>query len=143
MNKINLSLSIFIMIVAIMVSATYVFAANTSTNISSINITNTLLSNPKVLIVIMIQFLLGLALGYFSVKVLKYLLALLGIIILGAVLSVWSIGGSIQNLLLNMGSEAQKLWPVIMGLIQTLGILTMGPVTAGVVLGLIIGLLRK
>ncbi|ADI31951.1 hypothetical protein [Staphylothermus hellenicus] len=143
MSRINLSLFILVIIVALMVSATYVFAANNTTNTTSINITNTLLSDPKVLITITIQFLLGLAFGYFSVKVLKYLLALLGIVILGAILSVWSIGGSIEDWLVNMGSQAKALWPIIWGFIQTLGILTIGPVTAGVIIGLIIGLLRK
>lgn len=118
-------------------------AGNVSVNVSSINIINTVLSDPRAVAAATIQFLLGLALGYFSVKVLKYLLALIGIIVLGAILSVWSIGGSIEGFLINMGSEAGKRWPVISGFLQTLGILTVGPVTAGVVLGLIIGLLRK
>ena len=101
------------------------------------------LSNPKVLIAIVIQFLLGLGLGYLSIKIIKYMLALIGIVILGAVLSVWSLGGSINDFLFKMGIESQKLMPVMMGVITTLGILTVGPVAVGFFIGLIIAAVKK
>ncbi|RLF15203.1 MAG: hypothetical protein DRJ66_04765 [Thermoprotei archaeon] len=101
------------------------------------------LSNPKVLVTIAIQFLLGLSLGYFSVKVIKYILALIGILILGSFLSVWSLGGSIDEFLLRIGVEAQKVLPLIRDLLSTLGILTIGPVTIGFIAGIIVGSLRK
>ncbi len=101
------------------------------------------LSNPKVLIAVLIQFLLGLGLGYFSVKVLKYILALIGILILGSVLSVWSLGGSIEDFLAKVGIEAQKLYPLIQSIMATLGILTVGPVAIGFILGIIAGSVKK
>ncbi len=101
------------------------------------------LSNPKVLIAVLIQFLLGLGLGYFSVKVIKYILALLGILVLGSVLSVWSLGGSIDEFLTKIGAEAQKVLPLIKSIMATLGILTVGPVAIGFIIGIIAGSLKK
>ncbi len=101
------------------------------------------MSNQKVLIAVSIQFLLGLGLGYYSAKVIKYLLALIGIIILGAVLSVWSLGGSIEGFIARLGTQAESFVPIIKGFMATLGILTVGPVTVGFLLGLIIALSRK
>ena len=101
------------------------------------------LSNPKVLIAIGVQFALGLALGYFSVKVLKYILALVGVLILGSILSVWSLGGDINELISSIGVEVQKVLPLIKSIISALGILTIGPVAVGFLVGVIIGSIRK
>jgi len=101
------------------------------------------LSNPRVLIAIGIQFALGLALGYFSVKVLKYILALIGVLILGSILSVWSLGGNINELISSIGVEVQKVLPLIKSVVSALGIFTIGPVAVGFLIGLIIGSTRK
>ena len=101
------------------------------------------LSNPKVLVAVLIQFLLGLGLGYFSVKVIKYVLALIGILVLGSILSVWSLGGSIEDFLAKVGVEAQKLFPLVQSIMATLGILTVGPVAIGFILGIIAGSVKK
>ena len=101
------------------------------------------LSNPRVLIAIGIQFALGLALGYFSVKVLKYILALIGVLILGSILSVWSLGGNINELISSIGVEVQKVLPLIKRVVSALGIFTIGPVAVGFLIGLIIGSTRK
>ena len=101
------------------------------------------LSNPRVLIAIGIQFALGLALGYFSVKVLKYILALIGVLILGSILSVWSLGGNINELISSIGVEVQKVLPLIKSVVSALGIFTIGPVAVGFLIGVIIGSTRK
>ena len=101
------------------------------------------LSNPKVLVVVLIQFLLGLGLGYFSVKVVKYVLALIGILVLGSVLSVWSLGGSVDEFLTNLGVQAQKVLPLIKSVMTTLGIMTVGPVAVGFIIGIIAGFTKK
>ena len=111
--------------------------------VESIDIINILLSDPKVALTVIIQIALGLALGYFSVKIIKYILALIGIIVLGSVMSIWSIGGGIEGFLARLGGTAIQLKPVIMNLLTTLGVLTVGPVTIGFILGLIIGFLRR
>ena len=101
------------------------------------------LSNPRVLVAILIQFLLGLGLGYFSVKVIKYILALIGILVLGSVLSVWSLGGNVDEFLTKIGIETQKALPLIKSIMATLGILTVGPVAIGFIIGIIAGSLKK
>jgi uncharacterized membrane protein (Fun14 family) len=101
------------------------------------------LSNPRVATVVLIQFLMGLALGYYAAKVIKYILALIGILVLGAVLNVWSLGGSIEDFLAGVTGNIGEIKAVVSGIIATLGVLTVGPVSAGFVIGLLVGLLRK
>ncbi len=101
------------------------------------------LKNPKVLVTLAIQFGLGLALGYVSVKALKYILAFIGILVLGSVLSVWSLGGSVEDFMANLGYQAQQLLPVIKNFLATLGLLTVGPVSIGFIIGILLGLTRK
>ncbi len=125
------------------VMAAGVNATNETSNMHVADFLTTALTNEKVLIAVTIQFLLGLGLGYYSAKVIKYLLALIGIVILGAVLSVWSLGGSIDDFLLKIGSQAHALLPMIEGFMATLGILTVGPVTVGFLLGLLIAISKK
>jgi hypothetical protein len=149
MNRyISLAGLLMIAVFLILTSSYTVIAAgaNTTNETSNMHIADfltTALTNEKVLIAVTIQFLLGLGLGYYSAKVIKYLLALIGIIILGAVLSVWSLGGSIDDFLLKIGSQAHALMPMIEGFMATLGILTVGPVTVGFLLGLLIAISRK
>ncbi len=138
------SLIVFAFIFTIISGIVYATEANVSPEEANLpSFISEALSNPKVLIAVLIQFLLGLGLGYFSAKVVKYILALVGILILGSILSVWSLGGSIEDYLSRFGSEAAGLWPVVQGFLQTLGILTIGPVTAGFILGVILAFMKK
>ena len=97
-------------------------------------------SNPKVLLAFTIQLLMGLGLGYVSVKVAKYIFLFIGILILGSVLSVWSLGESIEGFITNLGSQAMQFVPYIKNLLTMLGILTVGPITIGFIIGFLIGL---
>jgi len=64
---------------------------STPTDISSSlsEILSIAFSNPKVLIVMLIQLTHGLGLGYISFKALKYALALIAILALGSILSLY------------------------------------------------------
>ncbi len=140
-----------LVVVLLVVSATTVAAvSNTSTTSAGAStqgvineLIGKLLTNPKALVVILIQFLLGFALGYYSAKVVKYVLALIAIIVLGSVLSVWSIGGNVNEFLAKLGTEAVKLWPVIQGVLATFGIMTVAPITVGFILGVVAAFTRK
>lgn len=116
---------------------------NTGTNTTVTDIIGKAMSNPKVAVSMLIQFLLGLALGYYSAKIAKYLLAWIGVIIIGALLSVWSLGGSVEDIVTKLGLEAKKLIPIIKDFLAALGVLTVGPVAVGFILGLVIGVTRK
>ncbi|BEP17932.1 hypothetical protein PYJP_12840 [Pyrofollis japonicus] len=118
-------------------------ATNTTTNTTVTDIVAKAMSNPKVAIATLIQFLLGFALGYYSVKIARYLLAWIGVIILGSLLSVWSLGGSAEDILTKIGAEAKKVLPIVKDFLAALGILTVGPVAVGFILGLIVGFTRK
>lgn len=118
-------------------------STNTSTNTTVTDIISKAMSNPKVAVAMLIQFLLGLALGYYSAKIAKYLLAWIGVIIIGALLSVWSLGGSVEDILTKLGLEAKKLMPVVKDFLAALGVLTVGPVAIGFILGLVIGATHK
>jgi hypothetical protein len=50
------------------------------------------LSSPATIIVIVIEFLLGLGVGYVLAKGLKYVLAFFLLLIVGELLNIWSIG---------------------------------------------------
>ena len=135
------------MLIAALLAGVTIFTAGSNTTImkgSGVNeVLRSMLTNPKVLIAVTIQFLLGLGLGYFSAKVIKYVLALIAIVIIGAVLSVWSLGGSVDEFVSKLGAQAQYALPLIKSFMATLGILTVGPITVGFLLGLLIAFMRK
>ena len=106
---------------------------------SATEVISTLLSQHWTIIVMAIQFILGLALGYISAKVLKYILAFICILALGAFLSVWSLGMTPAEVMekFKLSIEAAK------GLATVLGLMTVGPVAIGFIIGALIGLMKK
>jgi len=106
-------------------------------------IVNILMSNPKVLIAMGIQLLMGFGLGYFLSKVIKYIIAFIGVLVVGSLLSIWSLGASEEEILARFGSQFQKILPQIMNFMTALGIMTIGPITVGFIIGAIVGLTRK
>lgn len=99
-------------------------------------------SNPKVLLAIIIQLVLGILLGYILAKAFKYIIAFVLVIIAGAILNVWSISGSNGNLFGNL-TEAKEYMQYVIQFAKFLSILLVGPVLAGFIIGLIIGWLHK
>jgi len=96
-------------------------------------------SDPQTAIVILIQFILGLALGYISVKALKYILAFIAILVLGTFLSVWRLGSSMTEVFKTLSSVAEiaKNFAIVLGLI------TVGPISIGFIIGAVIALIKK
>ena len=114
-----------------------------ATNTTIAKIITTLISNPIAAAAVVIQFLLGLALGYFAAKALKYVLAFVGILVLGAFLNVWSLGSSPQQALAHLGSLFIQLKDIAWKLASVLGLLTVGVTTVGFIVGAIIAWVRK
>ncbi len=112
----------------------------TATEVTLPSFLSDALKNPKVMLAVAIQFLMGLGLGYYSAKVIRYILALIGILILGSILSIWSLGGSAYDVISRLGEEASKIYPVIQSVLSALGILTVGPIAAGFIVGVIIAM---
>ncbi|RLG79595.1 MAG: hypothetical protein DRO13_05680 [Thermoprotei archaeon] len=97
-------------------------------------------SNPKYLISLVIQLGMGFGLGYVLAKMLKYILAFIAILVLGFVLSVWSLGETVEDVISSIIAQFYDVVPTVMGFLATLGILTIGPITVGFILGALVGL---
>ena len=100
-----------------------------------------LFTSPTVLITFFIEFALGIGLGYLSVKVAKYIIALLAIFIVGVLLNVWQ-SGTLQDIVAGLNLQWTKVYPVIQALIIIVGLTTVLPVTLGFVIGFVVGLQR-
>ncbi len=126
--------------------AIYAYGLNSTGNVTTAVLSDFIhaaLSNPHVAIAIIIEIIMGIALGYVMAKMAKYIIAFIVILIIGAVLNVWSLGGSIQDFLTKLGITALEFKKIILGFLGTLGLLMVGPVTLGFLIGIIIGLMKK
>jgi len=97
------------------------------------------LFSSKPLLVLILQFILGVGLGYVSVKAFKYVIAFIVLLLLGALLSLWSISEQAYALMSELGDLARRL----MGLLVALGILTVGPLSVGFLIGALLALVKK
>ncbi|KON29516.1 hypothetical protein AC480_02990 [miscellaneous Crenarchaeota group archaeon SMTZ1-55] len=100
-----------------------------------------LFASPTVLITFFIEFALGIGLGYLSVKVAKYIIALLAIFIVGVFLNVWQ-SGTLQDIVGGLNLQWTKVYPVIQALLIIVGLTTVLPVTLGFVIGFVVGIQR-
>ncbi len=100
-------------------------------------------TDPRTAAVMLIEFILGAALGYVAVKVVRYVLAFIGILLLGSALQVWSVGGNIEDIAKTLGVEVAKLAPVIKQVVFTIGLTIVGPASLGFIVGVILASLRK
>jgi uncharacterized membrane protein (Fun14 family) len=112
--------------------------------VSEISITELIsaaLSTPTGAVVVLIQFILGALLGYIVVKILKYVIAMIAILILGSILSIWSIGN------LNLSQETLSKIGVSLNTLKNIALsfaaILVGPIAVGFIVGLLIGLLKK
>lgn len=133
-----------IVLIVLIVILTFIFSiVSAQAQVNLTDLISEALKNPKVLVVVVIQFLMGLGLGYFSFKVWKYLVALIAIIVLGNVLTIWSLGSSPESFLGQLYETFKQFLPNLIAFIQLLGIMTVGPVTIGFIVGIILAIIRK
>ncbi len=140
-----------LLILALLVLALAAQAALAQTETATTQPSNTTLSemvglafeNPRVAVVIGIEFLLGAALGYLAVKVVRYVLAFIGILLLGSALSVWSLGGSVEEMAKRLGMEVVQLAPLLKQIFFTIGLTIVGPASLGFIVGFIIAMIKK
>lgn len=100
------------------------------------------LQNPMTYIVLLVEFILGFCLGYLSLKALKYILALIAVLVAGVFLNVWSLGLSLDKIVGMLGEYSVRAKDLLMGLAGTLGLLTLGPVTLGFLVGVIVAAVK-
>lgn len=107
------------------------------------DVMNELLSNPITLVVFLIQFGLGLGLGYFSVKALRYIVAIVSIVGLGVLLNIWRFGG-LEGFLKEIGwiEDINQMIEILTSIITLLGVLTFLPIGAGFFLGAIAAVIK-
>lgn len=117
-----------------------IVAAQPGAEIKLTDMLEDVIKNPRALIVIAIQFVMGLGLGYYASKALKYILALIVILVLGAVLSVWSLGSSPESLFVELYTYFKELMPYVFTFLQLLGIMTVGPVMLGFIIGVLLAI---
>jgi hypothetical protein len=145
---------IFLAVLTVLVltlNVSVAFAQSSSQDIGSI--LSSIFSNPSSIVIFIIEFALGLGLGYFSAKAIKYILAIIGIFIVGlvflaiigifivgVVLNVWAapnLGAFIQQQLSSLGLDWSKLYPVIMSIIYVIGLTTVLWITLGFIIGIV------
>ena len=134
-------LALLTLVVSLNISV--VSAQSSGPNFSSL--ISSLFTNPSSLITFIVEFALGLGLGYFAAKVIKYLLAIIGILLVGVVLNVWNapnLWTNIQQQLGNLGLEWSKVYPALLSIIYILVLTTILPITLGFILGIIIATLN-
>ena len=133
-----------IVLIVLIIILTFIFSiVSAQAQVNLTDLISEALKNPRVLVVVVIQFLMGLGLGYFSFKVWKYLIALIAIIVLGNVLTIWSLGSSPESFLGQLYETFKQFLPNLIAFIQLLGIMTVGPVTIGFIVGIILAIIRK
>ncbi len=102
------------------------------------DVLNEVFSSPTTFLIFCVQFGLGLGLGYFSVKALKYFIAILCILALGVVLNIWQFGG-LESFLDRLGVpiDPTQITVFLTTIVELLGILTILPMGVGFLLGAI------
>ncbi len=121
------------------VSGTTSAAENTTLG----EIVSVAMGNPKMAVTMLIEFILGVALGYVGVKALRYILAFIGILILGSVLSAWSLGGNMEEIAKKLGVELKQLLPLLKQFALAIGATIVGPASIGVIVGIILAMMKK
>ncbi len=112
-----------------------------ASSVSTGDMLTSILSDPRGALAFLVQVLLGIGLGYYSVKIAKYLLALISILVIGMMLNAWSLSqGSVKSTLENVGEEWSKVYPILKSLAAALGILTIGPTALGFFIGVALAL---
>ncbi|KYH36960.1 MAG: hypothetical protein AYL29_010060 [Candidatus Bathyarchaeota archaeon B24] len=111
------------------------------TDIGLEDLLSELLSQPVTMASFIVKFCLGLMLGYFSVKAIKYVLALVGVMAVGVILDIWQLGG-LEEFISKIGLEWSKVYPLIQSLISAFSILTVLPIGLGFFIGFIVAVRR-
>ena len=101
------------------------------------------LSNPSTAVAVLIQFLLGFAAGYYMAKIARYIVALVGVFIIGALIGVWGTAGSVEDALKRLGATAAETKDAIMTIVKALGLILVGPTALGFFVGIVVGFVRR
>ncbi|MEB3774128.1 MAG: hypothetical protein GSR86_04280 [Desulfurococcales archaeon] len=101
--------------------------------------------DPMVAAALLVNFLVGLGLGYLTVKIAKYIAAAVGLIAALVAFNVWVYGNSMDNIAPLKRIAEEMSGEVKQALIETaklLGLMTLSPLTIGFIVGAVIGATR-
>jgi hypothetical protein len=101
-----------------------------------------LFQNPSVLLIFFVELLLGIGLGFFSTKILKYVLAIVGILAIGILLNLWQSGSIIRTIQDQVPIGLTQLYSIVVSVIYAIGLTTVLPLSVGFILGIIIALFK-
>ncbi|MCE4602750.1 MAG: hypothetical protein F7B18_06175 [Desulfurococcales archaeon] len=110
------------------------------------NIAEAAAGDPVLAGVIVVNFLVGAALGYLAVRIAKYLIAAVGLMAATLALNVWAYGRSVDELstlkkiAIETGVEVKD---ALVEAAKVLGLMTLSPFTLGFIIGLVIGATRS
>lgn len=130
-----------LLILATILNVSVVFAQSSGPDLGSL--IPSVFSNPSSLMTFVIELVLGLGLGYFSAKSIKYVLAIIGIFVVGVALNVWTapnLGTSIP--FSSLGPDWSKIYPVLLSIIYVLGLTTVLPITLGFIIGIVMAVMK-
>ncbi len=137
------ALLIAVLVCTITLVVPVAYATSGSPDISSV--LSSLFTNTGSLLTFVIELALGLGLGYFAAKALKYIIALVAIFVVGVLLNVWQspqITDSIRTILAANGISVSNLPSVFMTIIIALGLTTVLPITIGFIIGVVIAIAK-
>jgi hypothetical protein len=101
-----------------------------------------LFANPSVLLIFGIELLLGIGLGYFAIKALKYVVAVILILALGIILNIWQSPNILKTVQEQLGIGMSQLWSVMLSLVYAFGVTTILPISLGFIIGIILAIIR-
>jgi len=101
-----------------------------------------LFGNPSVLLVFGIELLLGIGLGYFAIKALKYVIAVILILAVGLLLNIWQAPNILQTIQGQLGIPMNQLWSIMLSIVYAFGLTTVLPITLGFIIGVILAIVR-
>ncbi len=102
--------------------------------------------DPLILAALVVNFLVGVGLGYLSIKIAKYMVAAVGLIAASLAFNVWVYGRSPEELtpLSRLAGEAlEEVKLLLVEAAKVLGLMTLSPLTIGFVMGLVVGAVKK
>ncbi len=96
-------------------------------------------SDPQSAVIALLTFLIGAAIGYILVKISKYAIALIVLLILGSMLSLWNMNITFNDMISRFGPLVEQLRDLVI----MLGLVSFSPMGVGFAVGVIIGILRR
>lgn len=119
-------------------------AAAAAGNVTSfVELLSSAANNPTMLAAMTIQFVLGFAAGYYMAKIAKYVIALIGVFIIGALIGAWGVSGSVEDTLKSLTQNWIEAKDAAMKMLQFVSTILVGPTALGFFVGLVVGATRK